>query len=353
MTISLEVRTKHADIGEVVRELAPRVDDVSIRLSSEKSIPDGEWVRFTVHLRDGSVVFEGVGRSQGAKPEGRRFNVMLSLLQFDERNEIMYERMLLARDAGEGESTGTIDISELAEIERSARRPAPPPLPPPRKSSLPPVATQITPRPSSIPSPPRMPSVRPPAPSSPPPKRTTDRAPPPRPIERPAPKRDEPRRNPAAARPIEPTAKRAPIERPKAEPPKPAPPPAVEAPKPVEPPRPIDPPKPIEPPRAEPVSEDRAPRKKKKPMRIPVDEPADIGMFDTQISRPDDLAFRSQDELRLVVAPRLVARARALAPNLPDEVLDRKLSPEEGVLQAAIRIGLASLAALADVDDDA
>src|SRR5262245_13698956 len=113
MTVALEVRTKHADIGDVVRELAPRVDDVSIRLSSEKPIADGEWVRFTVHLRDGSVVFEGVGRSQGARPEGGRFAVVLSLLQFDERNEVMYERMLLAKDAAEGESTGTIDISEL------------------------------------------------------------------------------------------------------------------------------------------------------------------------------------------------------------------------------------------------
>lgn len=326
MTISLEVRTRAADIGEVVRELAPRVDDVSIRLSSEKPIADGEWVRFTVHLRDGSVVFEGVGRSQGTRREGGRYGVVLSLLQFDERNEIMYERVLLAKDAEEqGEATGQIDISELKEIERQQQRP-PPPLP--KRSSLPPVPTQYGARPASIPAPPRAPSAPPP-----PRKSTTDPAPPPKPASLPPParpmsRREEPKKGSPAARPK-------PVERK----PEPKPEPIVE-------------PKPERVAKPKPEVEDRAPRKKKKPMRIPIEEPQDMATFDTVISRPDDLAFRSSDELRLVVPPRLVARARALAPTLPQEVIDRRASPEEAVLQAALRLGLASLAALADVDDE-
>ncbi|MBZ0118368.1 MAG: hypothetical protein K8H88_15300, partial [Sandaracinaceae bacterium] len=98
MSETLEVRTAHADIGDLVQDLASRVDDVSIRLSSSRTIGEGEWVRFVVRLRDGSAALEGVGRCQSVKRAGAGFELLLSLLQFDERNEVMYERILIARD---------------------------------------------------------------------------------------------------------------------------------------------------------------------------------------------------------------------------------------------------------------
>jgi hypothetical protein len=101
MTEALEVRTAHADMSEVVREMAPRVDDESIRLPTERPIADGEWVRFTVLLRDGTTVFEGVGRAQGTKPEGRKFSVQLSLLQFDDAT-----RSCMSADAARARSLG-------------------------------------------------------------------------------------------------------------------------------------------------------------------------------------------------------------------------------------------------------
>lgn len=132
MTEALEIRTPHVDVSDVVRELAPSVDDLSIRLPCERPIEDGEWVRFTILLADGNTVFEGVGRSQGSRPEGPRFLVHLSLLQFDARNGIMFERMLLARDA-EAERTGTIDLNQLgAELVRGAPSPPRSELPPAR-----------------------------------------------------------------------------------------------------------------------------------------------------------------------------------------------------------------------------
>ncbi|MCA9604791.1 MAG: hypothetical protein KC619_04325 [Myxococcales bacterium] len=59
--------------------------------------------------------------------------------------------------------------------------------------------------------------------------------------------------------------------------------------------------------------------------------------------------------LRLSIPARLVERARALAPNLPAGVLritPVRETPEEAVLRAALGLGLASLAALADADDE-
>src|SRR6185503_13581501 len=78
---------------------------------------------------------------------------------------------------------------------------------------------------------------------------------------------------------------------------------------------------------------------------------------DTVVSRPDDLGFVRAPErgLSLEISPRLVERARALAPTLPAGVLEldpSARSPEHAVLHAALKLGLASLAALADVDED-
>jgi hypothetical protein len=445
MTEALSIQTAHADMSEVVRELAPAVDDESIRLPSERSIADGEWVRFTILLADGTSVFEGVGRSSGTEREGDHYRVMLTLLQFDERNEIMYERMLLARDAEQsGESTGTIDLASMPGVRgerapkaESARPPPPrkPPPPPPKKpappksaaaparksvpparksvppaqkrKSVPPQAAKsvakpapsrdITPAPKAIPRPgsippPRAasgtPHVPPPVPartpSSMPPRaaplaarkpseilppapsasaaklpsisdiaplvrveRSTDRPPPPDPAPAP-PAKAEPTREPRASESPRPARDRESERPPSAEhrTPESQRPMATAERRTLESARP--------PPKSSGESE-RPPRKRRQPISVPVED-AEIAMLDTVVSRPDDLVFvRRERAMALEVAPRLVERARALAPTIPESILKtdpRASSPEEAVLHAALKLGLASLAALADVDED-
>ena len=260
MSEVLEHRTRWSELADAVEELANHVDDTAVRLPCERPIADGEWVRFAVQLADGTSVLEGVGRSQG-RQNGR---LTLSLLQFDEKNEIMYERVLLARQGGE--VTGSQPILPKEEA---------PPLP---------VFDSIPP-PSS------------PKPSAPPP--------PARPIA-------------APSRPL---------------PPRPQP-------KTPEPPTP-------------------AARRKRKPLKVPVDPAGatEMAPHDTVISAPSELVRipAAPGTLQLEVPRNLVDRARALAPTLPREVVDparSRRSPEAAVLQAALRLGLASLAAIADVDDD-
>jgi len=73
------------------------------------------------------------------------------------------------------------------------------------------------------------------------------------------------------------------------------------------------------------------------------------------VGQPADLAEATHSGLRLDISARIVEQARALAPNLPVGVL-RKASvretPEEAVLKTALRLGMASLAALWDNDDE-
>src|SRR5690349_1781361 len=105
MSETLEVRTSHAAVADVVQDLAKKVDDTTLRLPSSRSFGDGDWVRFTVRLDDDTPVIEGIGRCQSVEKTASGYEIVLSLLQFDERNEIMYERVLIARDT-DGPVTG-------------------------------------------------------------------------------------------------------------------------------------------------------------------------------------------------------------------------------------------------------
>lgn len=252
MTQALEIRTPHADVSALVRELAPSVDDLSIRLPCEQPISAGRWVRFVVYLADGSNVFEGIGRAERSRPEGTRFCVHLSQLSFDARNEVMFERLLLARDAAE--ETANVELHAVgAELVRGSSQSAAPPVPP------------------------RPPTMPPPVPS----------------------------RNRAS---------------PHAEPPSPPKPPAI----------------------AKPSAgglADVARRADGTPRRTaPPPLPEHSGR-----------AAPRRRPLHLEVPPRLLAQARRLAPALPTRLTeDPKRTPEEAVLQTALRLGLAALEALRD-----
>ena len=146
-----------SSVSEVVDELATALRPSGIRLRGTASVDKGAWVRFAVALADGTPVIDGVGRCQasvacGGSPE--RYDIDLEELQFDERNEIMYERIVIAKEASaRGDNTGAIKLNDVVMedvIERAGPRTSSrPPMPPAKSSSRPPTPA------------PRLPSSRP------------------------------------------------------------------------------------------------------------------------------------------------------------------------------------------------
>lgn len=168
MADKLTVRTDLADLAAAVQFLADNTDDTSLALFAADAVTQGDWVRFEVLLSDDTPVLEGVGRCEAfydngtSGPADRRYDVMLSNLQFDDRNEIMHERILLAAAAIEDDvpQTSQVDISQLV---RKKTAP-PPPLAVPRSiSSRPARAKPTTAKPTTA----KPPAPPPPKPAQP------------------------------------------------------------------------------------------------------------------------------------------------------------------------------------------
>lgn len=133
----VEVRAG-GSVSEAVEELASGLGDESLSLPTDNKIADGEWVRFSVLLDDGTHVIAGVGRCGGALPRGNpvdHYDVTLTELQFDERNEIMFERLRIAKEAAKsGEDTGTVSLDDHSIDELKKTIPGVPPPPPAAKN---------------------------------------------------------------------------------------------------------------------------------------------------------------------------------------------------------------------------
>jgi hypothetical protein len=122
MTQPLTIPTPFNDVSELTDNFATRVDETQIMLPYSEPIEDGVWLSFTVLLADGSVALEGTGRSTGAHDNGEeyppeyRYDVVLDSLQFAGMSEVMFERILQARQSQlEGDpGTGEVDVNQLA-----------------------------------------------------------------------------------------------------------------------------------------------------------------------------------------------------------------------------------------------
>lgn len=122
MTQPLTIPTPFNDVSELTDNFATRVDETQIMLPYSEPIEDGVWLTFTVLLADGSVALEGTGRSTGAHDNGEeyppeyRYDVVLDSLQFAGMSEVMFERILQARQSQlEGDpGTGEVDVNQLA-----------------------------------------------------------------------------------------------------------------------------------------------------------------------------------------------------------------------------------------------
>lgn len=137
MAEEVEVR-KGDSVTSLVDELATAVTPDTLALPVDRPIAKGEWVRFALRLLDGTDVLEGVGRSRGSIPRGNpvsHHDLVLSDLQLDERNEIMWERLLIAAESAmSGDETGNIVLDErsLGPAQSSPTRRKPPPPAPAR-----------------------------------------------------------------------------------------------------------------------------------------------------------------------------------------------------------------------------
>lgn len=121
MTDVLTVPTHFGDLSELSQGLIDRVDDGRLILYGPTMFDQGAHVGFRVLLSDESTALEGYGLVTEVYDGGEerepeiRYDTVLESLELDGRNEVVFERIVLARQsmAGDDPATGEIDISEM------------------------------------------------------------------------------------------------------------------------------------------------------------------------------------------------------------------------------------------------
>ncbi len=124
MSRALEIATPFADFSELSENFAQRVDTERLMLPYSEPIAEGEWVTFTVLFSDGSTALAGTGKCQGSYDNGEehppeyRFDVVVESLSLEGTAEVMFERLLMARNSMSGEpnaepATGEVSIEDL------------------------------------------------------------------------------------------------------------------------------------------------------------------------------------------------------------------------------------------------
>jgi hypothetical protein len=98
-----EVATTYADVAELGQGYVDRADGERMLLALPRSVPQGEGVRFIVHLADGTPAFAGAGRCVQVSDQGKaasseeRYETLLDSLVFDERSQPVYEYIVAVR----------------------------------------------------------------------------------------------------------------------------------------------------------------------------------------------------------------------------------------------------------------
>ena len=131
MTIALEIATPFADFSELSENFAQRVDTERLMLPYPEPVAEGEWVTFTVLFADGSTALSGSGKCQGSYDNGEehppeyRYDVVVESLSLEGTAEVMFERLLMARNSMTSSpnaepATGEVSIDELEQRQASA-----------------------------------------------------------------------------------------------------------------------------------------------------------------------------------------------------------------------------------------
>lgn len=138
MSEALQIATPFGELSELVEHFSQRVAEGRLMLPYPQAVEEGAWTQFQLFFADGTVAMEGMGKITGAYDNGEehpaeyRFDLVLEELTFEGTNEVVYERMIMARDSiahaepGTGEvqvpdevaaveATGSVDLDELSE----------------------------------------------------------------------------------------------------------------------------------------------------------------------------------------------------------------------------------------------
>jgi hypothetical protein len=126
MSQVLTVPTHFNDIGELSEGFLDRVERDTLILYGPVAYEDGSPIEFAVLLADGTVALEGAGVVRAAVDGGAdrvpetRYDVVVEALELDGRYEVVFERLVLARqavseppspDPEENEPTGALDAA--------------------------------------------------------------------------------------------------------------------------------------------------------------------------------------------------------------------------------------------------
>ncbi len=105
MSQVLTVPTHFNDIGELSEGFLDRVERDTLILYGPVAYEDGSEIEFAVLLADGSAALEGKGFVRAAVDGGAdrvpetRYDVVVEALELDGRYEVVFERLVLARQA--------------------------------------------------------------------------------------------------------------------------------------------------------------------------------------------------------------------------------------------------------------
>ncbi|MGB5414284.1 MAG: hypothetical protein WBN01_06555, partial [Polyangiales bacterium] len=126
MSQVLTVPTHFNDIGELSEGFLDRVEQDTLILYGPVAYEDGSQIQFAVLLADGIPALEGTGVVRAAVDGGAdrvqetRYDVVVEALKLDGRYEVVFERLVLARqavseppvpDPEENEPTGELDAA--------------------------------------------------------------------------------------------------------------------------------------------------------------------------------------------------------------------------------------------------
>lgn len=124
MSQVLTVPTHFNDIGELSEGFLDRVERDTLILYGPVAYEDGSEIEFAVLLADGSTALEGTGRVRAAVDGGAdrvpetRYDVVVEALKLDGRYDVVFERLVLARQAvsdappSEEDKPSTTDIDD-------------------------------------------------------------------------------------------------------------------------------------------------------------------------------------------------------------------------------------------------
>ena len=105
MSQVLTVPTHFSDIGQLSEGFLDRVEQDTLILYGPVPYEDGSDIDFVVLLADGTSALEGSGRVRAAVDGGAervpetRYDVVLEALELDGRYEVVFERLVMARQA--------------------------------------------------------------------------------------------------------------------------------------------------------------------------------------------------------------------------------------------------------------